>query len=142
MHEIRPESVDDLVKYLCNKSRLNDAVVIGPVVWEQRDGKNVWYAIVAASHNETAGICFHCDQVILAEFTDATPNALVALAYIKAFERCDLVARMLKARFSEVHTFECELDCAEFCAERWPGQLISTVLASVALEKMEIKGSA
>ena len=139
--------------------RLGDAVALTPVVWRSAHGvypgaeadDKIWYLNIAASHDTRTGPQFHADQVILglvgAKTSDWIADAIGVvlevrrpgdITYEQAKEKRAQIMSRLKERFAEVHTFDSELECAKFCAARWPGKKVEGMLAAVAAESRPV----
>jgi hypothetical protein len=146
---------DGIIEALVRKARLGDAVALTPVVWGPARGiypgaeadDRIWYFNVAASHDTPTGPQFHADQVILGLVGAETPAWLAAavdavieirrpgdITYEQAKDERDQIVSRLKDQFAAVRTFDSELECAKFCAARWPGELVERMLAAVASE--------
>src|SRR5947209_7607806 len=125
-------NLDGAFRVISDKARLNDAAVVGPVVWHPyldehgiKDGEpddRIWSVIVSASHDTPGGPEFHCDHLVLglaaAEGNPAweaafdsviTVRRFSEITYAEAQEAREQVAGMPRTRFAEVYTFDTEL---------------------------------
>jgi hypothetical protein len=97
-----PQTPREIAKFLVSNAA-DRVLCVGPLVWQPSDGlsSKVWYFVVGSADAEKQ---FHCDQVMVDGEED------YAAVLLNLMQQKPLV----------LHTFEAELDMAQWCAAIWP----------------------
>jgi hypothetical protein len=106
-----------IAEFLVSKAA-DRTLAIGPLVWQPSDGNasKHWYFVVGSADSTAE---FHCDQITVGGESD----------------RVGFLAELVRHRPLVVHTFDDELQLANFCESLWPCAKITRIREQLEQER-------